>query len=314
MREQDDVLRVRGLRKRYPGFALEDVSFSVPRGYVMGLIGPNGAGKTTTLKSILGLLLPDAGEIQAFGMDVFSRGRKVRSRIGFVHDDPRFYDHLTLGQNADLVKRFYRTWDPAAFSHLTCLFELPMKKRFGALSRGNKTKFALALALCHGAELVIMDEPTSGLDPVFRRDLLDNLMNLLQDARTSILFSTHITSDLERIADYITLIQNGRVVFSESKDEILESWALVKGGLDLLDQLPPGIFRGVHRGEHGFEALTDDAATMRSRLGEAVIVERATLDDVVLYTSAGNGSGEPRSDRADLGAATDPDHEGAADV
>ena len=281
----ENILEVQGLCKRYPGFALERVSFSVPRGYVMGLIGPNGAGKTTTLKTILGLLRPDGGEIRAFGLDARMQGKRARARIGFVHDDPRFYDHLSLAQNAALVRRFYRTWDSVMFQRLATSFGLPLKKRFGALSRGNKTKFALALALSHRAELVIMDEPTSGLDPVFRRDLLDSLTDLLQDERTSILFSTHITSDLERIADYITLIQGGRVVFSTAKDEILEKWALVKGGLDLLDRLPEGTFRGVRRGEHGFEALTDDRVAVREQLGDSVIVDRASLDDVVLYTS-----------------------------
>lgn len=292
----DTVLEVQGLCKRYPGFALEDVSFSVPRGYVMGLIGPNGAGKTVTLKCILGLLRFGAGEVRAFGLDATANGRKVRSRIGFVHDAPRFYDHLTLAQNAALIARFYRTWDHDAFPRLARDFELSPGKRFGALSRGNKTKFALALALSHRAELVIMDEPTSGLDPVFRRDLLDSLTDLLQDERTSILFSTHITSDLERIADYITLIQGGRIVFSAAKDEILESWALVKGGLDLLDRLPAGVFRGIRRGAHGFEALTDDAGGIRRQLGDSVIIDRASLDDVVLYTSGMDAVGG----RADL--------------
>ena len=287
MSDAGNVLEVRGLCKRYPGFALANVSFVVPRGYVLGLIGPNGAGKTTTLKTILGLLQPDFGEIHAFGLDISEHGRKVRSRIGFVHDDPRFYDHLSLAQNAGLIGRFYRNWDRDAFEQLADSFALPLNKRFGALSRGIKTKFALALALSHRAELVIMDEPTSGLDPVFRRDLLDSLTDLLQDERTSILFSTHITSDLERIADYITLIQQGRIVFSAAKDEILESWALVKGGLDLLDQVPVGMFRGIRRGEFGFEALTDDAEAARAQLGGAVVIDRASLDDVVLYTSDG---------------------------
>ncbi len=303
----ENVLEVHGLCKRYPGFELDSVSFSVPGGYVMGLIGPNGAGKTTTLKTILGLLQPDGGEIHAFGLDVTMHGKKVRSRIGFVHDDPYFYQHLSLAQNAALVARFYRTWDSATFDRLTQSFGLALEKRFGVLSRGNKTKFALALALSHRAELVIMDEPTSGLDPVFRRDLLDTLTDLLQDERTSILFSTHITSDLERIADYITLIQGGRVVFSAAKDEILESWALVKGGLDLLDQIPAGYFRGIRRGDHGFEALTDDAAEARARLGESVVIDRASLDDVVLYTSgmearAGKGPADAAS-RAPTGSA-----------
>jgi ABC-2 type transport system ATP-binding protein len=285
--ETNGALEVRGLCKRYPGFELADVSFTLPRGYIMGLIGPNGAGKTTTLKLIQGLLRRDGGTIHAFGLDPATDGARVRSRIGFVHDEPKFYRSLTLAQNAALVARFYPTWEADAFRRHADAFGLPLAKRFGQLSHGNKTKFALALALSHRAELVVLDEPTSGLDPVFRRDLLDTLMELLQDERASILFSTHITSDLERIADYITLIQNGRIVFSESKDEILERWALVKGGLDQLDSLPPDFFRGVHRGAHGFEALTDDAASARRHFGDSVVIEGATLDDVVLYTTEG---------------------------
>jgi len=279
------VLELDGLCKRYPGFTLADVSFALPRGYIMGLIGPNGAGKTTTLKLILGLLRRDGGTIRAFGLDPARHGAAVRSRIGFVHDEPHFYRHLTVAANAALVARFYRTWEYETFQRLAVAFELPLDKRFGALSHGNRTKFALALALSHRAELVVLDEPTSGLDPVFRRDLLDTLTELLQDARTSILFSTHITSDLERIADYITLIQNGRIVFSAAKDEILERWALVKGGRDLLARLPRGYFRGIHRGAHGFEALTDDAAAVRRELGDSVVIEATTLDDLVLYTT-----------------------------
>ena len=281
----ESVLEVRDLCKRYEGFTLAGVSFFVPRGYIMGLIGPNGAGKTTTLKLILGLLHRDGGAIHVFGLDPARHGARIKRRIGFVHDEPSFYGHLTLAQNAALVARFYPTWDPDVFSRHTEAFELPLQKRFRALSRGTKTKFALALALSHRAELVLMDEPTSGLDPVFRRDLLDTLTGLLQDERTSILFSTHITSDLERIADYITLIQNGRLVFSAAKDDILEKWALVKGGPELLDRLPSGFFRGVRRGTHAFEALTDDAAETRRRLGDAVVIDKASLDDVVLYTT-----------------------------
>lgn len=284
----DAVLEIRGLCKRYENFALSDVSFSVPRGYVMGLIGPNGAGKTTTLSIILGLRRRDAGEIRVFGLDPASRGVAIRERIGFVHDEPSFYRHLTLERNAAVVARFYPAWDAGAFRRLAADFQLPVKKRFGVLSRGTKTKFALALALSHGAELIVMDEPTSGLDPVFRRELLDTLADLLHDGTVSILFSTHITSDLERIADYVTLIQQGRIVFSAAKDEILERWALVKGGPELLERLPAGTFRGVRRGDYGFEALTDDGEGIRRRLGESVVVDRATLDDVVLYTSGGH--------------------------
>jgi ABC-2 type transport system ATP-binding protein len=283
----DPVLDVRGLGKHYPGFSLEEVSFSVPRGYVMGLVGPNGAGKTTTLKSILGLVRPDRGEVRVSGLDPQIDGARVRARIGFVHDEPRFHRHVSLAATARVISGFYPGWDDARFRRLSDAFGLSLAKRFGTLSRGTKTKFALALALCHGAELIVMDEPTSGLDPVFRRELLDVLLEILQDEQASILFSTHITADLDRIADYVTLLQEGRVVFSASKDAILDRWGLVKGGLEVLDDLPAGLLRGVHRGPHGFEAITDDAAAVRLRLGSAVVVDRPKLDDIVLFTTGG---------------------------
>jgi ABC-2 type transport system ATP-binding protein len=283
----ENVLEVRNLHKRFEGFALTDVTFSLPRGYIMGLIGPNGAGKTTILKLILALVKRDYGEILVCGLDPAEHGAQVRSRIGFVHDEPKFCSYLSLAQNAALVERFYKTWDEAAFRRLAAAFELPLEKRFGVCSRGNRMKFALALALSHRAELILMDEPTSGLDPVFRRELLDTLSGLLQDERVSILFSTHITADLERISDYITLLQEGRVIFTMVKDKIVENWGLVKGGLELLDRLPPGFFRGVRRGAHGFEALTDNAAEVRRQLGDIVLVDRPSLEDVIYHTFRG---------------------------
>jgi len=286
----ETVLEVRGLEKHYPGFSLTGVSFSVPRGYVMGLVGPNGAGKTTTLKSILGLIRRDGGEISVGGLDPEADTAAVLARVGFVHDEQRFPRHLTLARIARLVSGFYKEWDDATFGRLAATFGLPLGKRFGALSRGTKTKFALAVALCHQAELIVMDEPTSGLDPVFRRELLDVLIGMLRGGRASILFSTHITADLDRIADYVTLLQQGAVVFSSSKDDIVDRWGLVKGGLDLLEGLPPDVFRGVRRSAHGFEAITDDAASARERFGTAAIVERPTLDDIVLLTTQGDGN------------------------
>ena len=283
------VLEVRGLGKRYEGFSLEGLSFEVPRGHVVGLIGPNGAGKTTTLKLILGLLNRSSGEIRAFGIDPAADGAGVRARVGFVHDEPVFYRHLSLAGNASLVARFYASWDAAAFRRHSAAFGLPLGKRFGALSRGTKTKFALAVALSHRAELLLLDEPTSGLDPVFRRELLDTLMEMIEDGRTSILFSTHITSDLERIADFITLLQEGRLVLSAPKDEILEGWALVKGGPEVLERLPESAVRGVRHGVHGIEALTDNAALARGRLGESAVIDRASLEDVVFFTTGNRG-------------------------
>lgn len=283
----DSVLSVRSLTKRYDDFELSEVSFEIPKGYIMGLVGPNGAGKTTTLKSILGLLRRDGGEIRLAGIDPAQDGAKARAGIGFVHDDPSFPRHLTLRQIARLVGRFYENWQESVFARLADAFGLALQKRFGTLSRGSKMRFALALALSHRATLILLDEPTAGLDPVFRRDLLDLLQEQLQHEETSILFSTHITSDLDRIADYITLLQEGRVVFSESKEQILDRWSVLKGGLDLLPSLRDEWILGIQRDPHGFEAITDQAGLIKELFGDAIVIERPTLEEIILLTSAG---------------------------
>jgi ABC-2 type transport system ATP-binding protein len=236
------------------------------------------------MKLILDLVKRDSGEILVCGLDPARHGAEARSRIGFVHDEPKFCSRLTLAANAALVARFYPSWDQAAFRRLASSFELPLEKKFGVLSRGKRMRFALALALSHRAELVLMDEPTSGLDPLFRRELLDTLSGVLQDERTSILFSTHITADLERISDYVTLMQEGRIVFSTTKDEITEKWGIVKGGLELLNGIPHDLFYGVRRSAYGFAALAGDAEEAHRRLGGSVVIDKASLEDIVYYT------------------------------
>jgi len=268
--------------KRYKGFALEPASFALPRGYIMGLIGPNGAGKTTLIKLALNLIRTDGGSIRVFGLDHRQHGKEVRARIGFVPDEPRYHEDIALKHLKAATAPFYAGWSETRFDELAGEFGLPLDKKFSKLSHGTKTKFALALALAHRPELLILDEPTSGLDPVFRRELLGLLGDLLQDDRVSVLFSTHITSDLERTADYITFLQNGRVVFSKPKDEILDTFVVVRGGLELLDARSRALFDGVRERNHGFEALTSRADEVRRCLGEAVTTERATLDDVMV--------------------------------
>jgi len=285
----ENAIEIKGLNKDYGDFRLQDVSFTVPRGYIMGLIGPNGAGKTTVIKLILNLLRRDGGEVRVFGRDILAHEVEVKSRIGFVHDTPFFFEHLTLRKLKDTVAPFYGTWDDRIFHRLMEEFDLPLRKRFSKLSRGMKMKFALALALSHQAELLILDEPTSGLDPVFRRELLARLSAFIQDEGKSVLFSTHITSDLERIADFITFIDQGGIVFSAPKDEILEKWAVIKGGSELLAEENRKLFRGVRRREFSVQGLTDDGARARQHLGKDVLIEKASLEDIMFYLTRGNG-------------------------
>jgi ABC-2 type transport system ATP-binding protein len=279
----ENALEIRGLSKDFGDFRLNGVSFDVPRGSIMGLIGPNGAGKTTVIKLILNLLRRERGEIRIFGEDALLREAAIKRRIGFVHDEPYFYEHLTCRRVKDTVALFYPRWDEASFNRLMEEFDLPPAKPFGKFSRGMKMKFALALALSHGADLLVLDEPTSGLDPVFRRDLLGRLSAFLQDENKTVLFSTHITADLERIADRITFILDGRIVFSSPKDDLLDRWAIVKGGPELLEPSLRPLVRGVRKREFLVLALTDDAAEIRRRLGDRVVVEKASLEDIMVH-------------------------------
>jgi ABC-2 type transport system ATP-binding protein len=282
----DYALEVTGLRKCYKGFTLKDVSFQLPRGYIMGLIGPNGAGKTTIIRLILGLARPDRGEIRALGLDASTDGAAIRSRIGFVHEAPSFYLHLTVASLASFMAPFYPHWDARLFRRLASEFDLPLGKRAYALSRGMRTKLALALALSHDAELLVLDEPTSGLDPVFRRELLERLSVYIQDGNRSVLFSTQITSDLERVADYITFVRDGQLVFSATRDEVKDHWALVKGGLELLDEDGRRFFRGIETSAFSFTAITDSVQAARQRFsGRGVVIEPASLEDVMFYLS-----------------------------
>ncbi|MCP5048461.1 MAG: ABC transporter ATP-binding protein, partial [bacterium] len=229
-----NILEVKSLRKEYKGFTLSDISFQLPYGYIMGLIGANGSGKTTTIKLIMNLLRRTGGEVRVFGKELLENEVEIKSRIGFVYDIPHFYDYLNPDQMKNIIAPFYKGWDDERFYKYIDVFNLPLKKKLRKLSRGMTMKYALAIALSHGAELIIMDEPTSGLDPVFRRELLDVLSQLIQDERKAILFSTHVTSDIEKIADYITFIHNGELVFSNTRDQVFENYGIVKGGEELL--------------------------------------------------------------------------------
>jgi ABC-2 type transport system ATP-binding protein len=285
----DEAIVISGLRKAYPGFLLNDVSFRLPRGYIMGLIGPNGAGKTTVIKLILNLVRREAGHITVLGRDNLREETWVKSRLGFVHETPAFYGYLTVRQTASLVSRFYPAWDDARFRELAGEFGLPLHKRVSRLSRGTVMKLSLALALSHSAEFLLLDEPTSGLDPVFRRELLERLSALIQDGRTSILFSTHITSDLERLADYLTFLREGQVVFSSSREEIQDNWLMVKGGNELLEERYRPLFQAVRSTAYGIQALTSRSEEARRAFAAAqVLLERPTLDEIVFFLSKGH--------------------------
>ncbi|WMJ81101.1 ABC transporter ATP-binding protein [Clostridium sp. MB40-C1] len=280
----ENILEVKKLRKEYGDFTLNDISFNLERGYIMGFIGPNGAGKSTTIKLIMNLIRRDGGDIKIFGVDNVKNEIEVKNKIGFVYDENYYYEELSIETMKNIVAPFYSKWDEKAFKGYIKEFNLDPKKRIKELSKGMKMKFALAVALSHNAELIIMDEPTSGLDPVFRSEILEILSSLIQDEKKSVFFSTHITTDLEKIADYITFINKGNIVFSKSKDEIMESYGLVKGGLDILNSSTRKEFVSVKENSFGFEALTDNVEKIKRLFKNEVLIEKPSLEEIMVYS------------------------------
>ena len=220
-----NALEVRGLSKTYPAFTLKNVSFDVPQGAVVGFIGRNGAGKSTTLKSILGLVHPDSGDVRFFGQDVRQHEREFKEQIGVVLGGIDFYPKKKVKTITDVTRRFYGNWDEGKYRHYLDLFGIDESKRVDQLSSGMKVKYLLALALSHNAKLLILDEPTSGLDPVSRDELVALFRAIVADGQRSILFSTHITSDLEKCASHITFIKDGAIFHSSTVAEFMAAYA-----------------------------------------------------------------------------------------
>ena len=280
----ENVIEIKHVNKAFDGFRIKDFSLNVKKGFVTGFIGGNGVGKSTTIKLIMNLLQPDSGTVSIFGLNYKEHEKEIKQRIGFVFDENVFYEHLTLAEMKRIIKPAYSNWDDNLFNHYVKTFELPLNKKIKTFSKGMMMKASLTMALSHHAELIIMDEPTSGLDPIFRRELLDILHQLMQDENKTIFFSTHITTDLDRIADYITFIHNGELIFTKEFYEIEEDYAIVKGGTELLDRDTEQEFIGIRKSNHGFEALTANKSRIETIFGEMVMIEKPTLEDIMFYT------------------------------
>lgn len=280
----EHVVELTNVTKKYKDFSVKNVNLQVKQGFVTGFIGANGAGKSTTIKMMMNLIKPDDGEIKLFGLDYKTHEKDIKERIGFVYDGNVFYEGMNLKDIKRIVGPAYKRWDDPLFYQYVEQFELPLNKPIKTFSKGMQMKASLAIALSHHAELIIMDEPTAGLDPIFRRELLGLLQDLMVDGSRTILFSTHITSDLDRIADYIAFIQRGELVFNQSIHDVAENYALVKGRIDLLDSDTEKEFVHIHRAPTGFEALTDNVKAVKDIFGQSVVIEPATLEDIMYYT------------------------------
>ena len=275
-------IEVHGLCKSYGDFALQNVDLTLPAGSIMGLIGENGAGKTTTIKCILNLIARDKGEITLMGYDNIRQERLAKADVGVVLDECFFHDPLRPQDIGTILKPVFSTWDEACFHHYLDQFALPARKPIKGFSRGMKMKLSLAAALAHHPKLLILDEATAGLDPVVRDEILEEFLSFIQQEDHAVLLSSHITSDLEKVADYITYLHQGQVVLSDSKDSILEHYGRVGCTAQQLSEVEPGDLLRVRRGTFGCEGLTCNRGRFQRKYPH-LMVEPTSLEDIMLF-------------------------------
>ena len=278
----NNIIEVKNICKNYPSFSLDGVSFSVPRGYIMGFIGPNGAGKTTTIKSMLDMISLDSGEVTLFG-EKSANVPELKDDIGVVLDLPFYVDDWKVKDVESALSPFYSRWSSEIFKSLILKFNVDANKKVKDLSRGMKVKLMMAAALSHDAKLLILDEPTSGLDPVARDELMDMLSEFISDENRAVLFSTHITSDLEKVADYITFIIGGKIEFTGERDELLEAYRLIRGGSSELSTEQKKYIIGYREHSVGFEGMvkTEDI----KKLPNDVSVNTISLEEIIVYVN-----------------------------
>jgi len=283
-----NALEVQNLHKPYSDFTLDSVSFTLPSGNIMGFVGQNGAGKTTTIRCILNMAVRDGGEIKIFGLDNVRDELAVKQELAAVFDENFFVESWRVHEVEKIIKGFYSKWDSRLYGDYLTKFELSPDKQVKELSRGMKLKLMLAMAMSHGAKLLILDEPTSGLDPVARDGLLDILREYVADGEKSVFFSTHITSDLERIADYITLIDHGRIFYTGTRDSLLEHFCIVKGNkTDLSDELKRKLI-GLSVTSAGFAGMLP-VSEMKGLPG-SITTEQPAIDEILVYISKGGAT------------------------
>lgn len=277
----ENAIEIKNVTKKYDGFTLDNVSFSVPKGSIMGFIGQNGAGKTTTIRSLLNIIPIDSGEIKLFGEDHVKKEYEIKDRLAVVFDELPFQDVFNARQIGRIMSGLYSKWDNNTYQKYLDHFQLPQKKRVGQFSKGMKMKLQIACALSHGAETLVMDEATTGLDPVVRSEILDIFLEYLQDDGHSILMSSHITSDLEKIADSVTFIDRGKILLSGYKDDILESHGVIKCSKADYKNIDSEDFISARLNDFGAEVMIADRAAM-SRKYSGLVIDPTTLEEIMV--------------------------------
>lgn len=274
----DNCIEIKNLSRKYSKFALKDVSFTVPTGSVMGFIGENGAGKSTTIKALLGLIRADSGSISVLGEDAKKLSPATKEKIGVVFDSLAFPKELNVKQLDKVMGGIYKQWDSEKFFAYMTRFELPLNKKLKTFSRGMEMRLSIAAALSHDPQLLVLDEPTGGLDPVMRSEILDIFRDFMCDESHSILMSTHITSDLENIADYITFIHKGGIVFSKERGELLETHRILKCSDAELERIEKEDIIGMRKGRYSNEVLTVHADKYPE-----IVADAPTIDEIMVY-------------------------------
>lgn len=273
-----EALRIENLTKKYQGFALDNVTFSLPKGSIMGFIGENGAGKTTTIKAMFEMIKRDSGKIFFLGKEYSEKDKSLKEHIGIVMDGVCFAEELNAKEVNKCLKKIYKTWKEETFFEWLKRLSLKPEQIIKEYSRGMTMKLSLAAALSHDTKVLVLDEATSGLDPVVREQMLDVFMEFIQDEEHSILMSSHILSDLEKICDYITFIHDGKILFSMEKDELLEKYQIVKGNESELAVLEEEAVIGKRKNAFGMSALVET-----DRIPDGMVKEKAGIEDIMLY-------------------------------
>ncbi len=282
------VLEVNGLCKAFPqsGFALDHVSFALPAGAILGFVGENGAGKTTTIGCILGTMAKDAGSVRLFGEEMADGDTALREKIGVVYDGENFPGYLSAAQLADILRGVYARWDDAAFTKLLGQFCLPPQQKIKTYSKGMTMKLAIAAALAHHPRLLILDEATSGLDPIMREEMLDVFLEFVQDESHSILLSSHITSDLEKVADYVTFVHGGQILLTASKNDLAYHYAVLRCRESQFQALERADILAYRKREFQTDVLVRDGK-QAARKYPGVVADHVSVDEVLLLLGKG---------------------------
>lgn len=282
MSNYENAIEIKGLTKKYDGFTLDDISFDVPKGSVMGFIGQNGAGKTTTIKAIFNIISRDAGTVKVLGLDNIENEYEIKEDVAAVFDELPFHEDFNAKQISIVLSSVFKNWDNEKFKELLTRFALPEKKKIKQFSKGMKMKLQIATALSHDAKLLIMDEATTGLDPVVRNEILDIFREYLQDGERSILMSSHITSDLEKIADCVTFIDKGKILLSGYKDDILDTHGLLKCSKADYENIDKEDIISARITDFGVDAMVSDREMCNQKYSGAVI-DKTTLEEIMLF-------------------------------